>query len=329
MTLAHLIKVVNLYLQTDFPAVENHPLLSQGNAADVKVVVDDLIVTAANSARKWAEMRHDFRCASVTLPVTIPGEGSVSLDDVNGVSLKTLSHCYLTDSKCPVSVVTSKADWYRRYEQQDRVPDGYRQHHVDYNKFYLESALLYDNDSLTTSGVYKEDINVDVHGFRWMESYANEEFAMSLTTQPELSDLKFSLVSGIWPTDITEVTVKYPLIDSSFVTQLAAGTYPVTRIDDNEIELTGVTLVDFPVNGISFPAFYTASGSASTDWFLKHGFEYMQWATIVEVNHLLQTFVQRQEGSLSPPEQMRDRAFEAIRALDVWSSEGGVYHELR
>ena len=75
------------------------------------------------------------------------------------------------------------------------------------------------------------------------------------------------------------------------------------------------------------PALYNNTGTASTDWFLKHGYAYMQWAAIVETNHLLQTFVPRQEGSLSPPEQMREREFAALREHDCYASDGGIYHQ--
>lgn len=59
----------------------------------------------------------------------------------------------------------------------------------------------------------------------------------------------------------------------------------------------------------------------ATDDFIKYGFEYMQWATIVEMNHLVQTFVSRQEGSLAPPTKERDRALAIFIQQDEYKAE--------
>lgn len=57
--------------------------------------------------------------------------------------------------------------------------------------------------------------------------------------------------------------------------------------------------------------------------FLQYGFEYMQWATVVEANHLFQTFVPRQEGSLPPPIKERDDALRRLIDWDVYQYESG------
>lgn len=69
--------------------------------------------------------------------------------------------------------------------------------------------------------------------------------------------------------------------------------------------------------------------SLITDYFLTHGFAYMQWATIVELNHLIQRFVPRQEGSLSPPTKERDVQLQLLINNDCFASESGDYHDLR
>lgn len=327
MTLARLIDVVKLYLQTDFPAVENHPLLAQGSSVDFNDAVNSLIITAANSARKWAEMRHDFRCASVDLTVTIPGEGEVSLADVNGVNVKTISHCYLSDRTTAVSMITNKADWFRRYERQELYPRGYAQQTPDVNKYYEEPALLYINDTLKTSGTYTDDTTINLHGYRWLPDYALQNSSPALVSCP--GNTLILNLQGIdeWPANLTNVEIKSDLYKADFTKQLSAGVYSVDNQNSGTILVFDVTFLDPSFEQV-VQVFYNSTGTTSTDWFLKHGFEYMQWATIVEVNHLLQTFVPRQEGSLSPPEKLRDRAFEALRELDAWISEGGVYHEL-
>jgi hypothetical protein len=55
-----------------------------------------------------------------------------------------------------------------------------------------------------------------------------------------------------------------------------------------------------------------------TDFFIKNGYEFMQWATIKELNFLFQTFVPRQEGNVIPdPKAERD---EAWRDLLLWDA---------
>jgi hypothetical protein len=65
-----------------------------------------------------------------------------------------------------------------------------------------------------------------------------------------------------------------------------------------------------------------------TDFLLQNGFEYMMWATIVELNHLLLKYVPRQEGTLAPPNNARDAAFNALVLWDSHSVAGNIYFDL-
>lgn len=62
---------------------------------------------------------------------------------------------------------------------------------------------------------------------------------------------------------------------------------------------------------------YSIAAPTATDEFLTYGSDYMQWACICELNHVIQRFVPRQEGSLPPPYKQRD---EALRALIDWDN---------
>jgi hypothetical protein len=65
-----------------------------------------------------------------------------------------------------------------------------------------------------------------------------------------------------------------------------------------------------------------------TDFLLQNGFEYMMWAVVVEMNHLLLKYVPRQEGTLAPPINARDAAFQALVLWDSHSVAGNIYHDL-
>jgi len=60
-----------------------------------------------------------------------------------------------------------------------------------------------------------------------------------------------------------------------------------------------------------------------TNFFTEWGEDFLMWSAIVELNHLTKTFVQRQEGNLSPPEKMRDSAFISLVEWDNYMRQGG------
>lgn len=80
------------------------------------------------------------------------------------------------------------------------------------------------------------------------------------------------------------------------------------------------TTTEVTIEGFGWLRDYVASdlsSSSATDFFVEHGFDFLQWATIIELNHYFKTFVPRQEGNLSAPEQRKE---EAWRSLLLWDS---------
>lgn len=63
-----------------------------------------------------------------------------------------------------------------------------------------------------------------------------------------------------------------------------------------------------------------------TDWMLDHGFEFMMWQCIIELNHMLMKFVTRQEGTMSPPVTSRDLALDNLIVNDSYTLD--IYHDL-
>ena len=51
---------------------------------------------------------------------------------------------------------------------------------------------------------------------------------------------------------------------------------------------------------------------SDTDFFIKHGSQYMLWSALCELNKLVKQWVPRQEGNLSEPTKERDTALEAL-----------------
>ncbi len=67
---------------------------------------------------------------------------------------------------------------------------------------------------------------------------------------------------------------------------------------------------------------------SDTDFLLQNGFDFMMWQTIVEMNFLLLKYVARQEGTIAPPTQARDAAWESLVLWDAHSIAGNIYYDL-
>lgn len=116
--------------------------------------------------------------------------------------------------------------------------------------------------------------------------------------------------------------IRYPDDDQS-----DEGTqYPYAVWHGETLEIIPTYAGDIRIDGQRWMDEYT--DDADTDFLLKHGFDFMQWQTILEVNHLTNTFVERQEGSLAPPEKMRDMAWGALVKWDEYRYDGNVQHDL-
>jgi hypothetical protein len=57
------------------------------------------------------------------------------------------------------------------------------------------------------------------------------------------------------------------------------------------------------------------------DTWLQQGAQYLQWQTVVQLNHLFKGFVFRQEGNLPPPEKLAEAGLDAIQKWDTFQFE--------
>lgn len=58
--------------------------------------------------------------------------------------------------------------------------------------------------------------------------------------------------------------------------------------------------------------------AASPDFIVSHGFEFLQWTVILELNYVFQTFVFRQEGNPGAPERKQQAAWDSLVAWDSY-----------
>lgn len=58
------------------------------------------------------------------------------------------------------------------------------------------------------------------------------------------------------------------------------------------------------------------TGLTDTNFFIEHGFEWLMWQMIIELNHLSKQFVFRQEGNLGPPTQQVQNSWDDLVGWD-------------
>ena len=116
------------------------------------------------------------------------------------------------------------------------------------------------------------------------------------------------------------------LYSTQVVVQRAQGLYLFPRVSNLYPEQVNPIPVFLEAYG--FLRDYIATdlqSSTPTDFFIENGFEYMQWATIKELNYLFQTFVPRQEGNVIPdPKAERDEAWRDFLLWDAYLVDSHV-----
>lgn len=133
---------------------------------------------------------------------------------------------------------------------------------------------------------------------------------------------EIELSNNFWPTD------RYPS-DADVLRNVGAGT----------LVMRGNTIYNFPrmqtsagnvpltvyIEGYGWLLDYTdddLDGNIDElgpkDFLVEHGFEFLQWATIIELNWKFQTFVPRQEGNVGSPEAMRQEAWKDLLLWDTY-----------
>jgi hypothetical protein len=67
---------------------------------------------------------------------------------------------------------------------------------------------------------------------------------------------------------------------------------------------------------------------SDSDFFCRYCSDFLLWKAVIEVNHRLEIFAQRQEGTLPPPTTMRDEAWESALKWDGFLHEAGREYTL-
>ncbi len=301
---------------------------------------NDFIITALNTARKKAELQHDF--------INHQAQAWVSVDPVNGALMST-AQLVLNDVNTDTAVRVKAVD-------TAYIQDGQQQSQnwwpiwVDPKKLlaikskernyryrgYPSQYGSYADDPLSK---YPGDYRGAVPSRPFRGYFLGEKLFMD---PPPSAATICRMDCQLWSEDYVpnQVRVFGSALDSTAVSissdfpanfEVGAILLGQSVVDITTTLGTIVTLSDFPDRAISIATIVDFSNFGSTvnagenysDWFVEQGFEYLLWSAVVDCNMFARQFVPRETGYLSPPEKMRDEAFQRLVDWDNFQWEQG------
>lgn len=344
MTLAQLKSVVAAY---------HHKSVS-----DLTVGGVDLFLVAANNARRNAELKHNFEFARVAATLDITGASGGSLlnatitegtatarvrEIINVSRLNTVG-----DRRIPLDF--TRADI---AVERDRSEDEIRDHYEWYYRTPSDADLLNRRGRasvvqrghqifvypIPVTDVDNTPLTLYIEGIGELPEYTaatlvpvSQSFTLTGTLSPDATgDYTATGTFGDAPI-YTKGTVDYYLTFINGTWRLQAGTDGFTGVVNYWTPSIAVPVTQLPTSLVPSGAVYTGTATLTDtsdappdpDFLLTYGAPYMMWQTIIEMNYLFTTFVPRQEGNLSPPEKMRDQAWNDLLTWDAYLIDSAV-----
>lgn len=308
--------IVLAYLQQTLPI--NDPFVGNVSSEDRLVVIKNCILRGANNARKWIEKKNNWVRNEVVADISIPAGEWVELagltDTMTGkmFRMNTLTEIYhMTDGKqaCepfPLAHYRTLSKMQTKFAYLNRV-----------------HATVWNN-KISLVAPQNKAYDFRLYGYRWLDDYyAQNMYSVNGADVPDYNGNYYVVGTENERIVATRDGVPY------------TGSEPALWYDSDRWFLMGVSPVNWRSAFTSVltpdlvPAWTSPDGATGTitvtpgvaeinDWILTDGFDVLQWATICEVNHLIQTFVPRQEGSLPPPTASRD---DALMTLLDWDAD--------
>lgn len=313
--------------------------------ADLTVNGEDLFLNAINQSRREAELAYDFEFTRKLVDLTVNGVTGGSLEDVQD---------YVTDAEVEIKSILEvglfDTDGNLRPVEWTTVAEGLERQRIDNPR----TSPRYPTDAWYSSGVVGRE-RFEFSGdkvFRWPKDSANNftlgmevySFTADWTSNPQTVT-----VSGATPASANDTYFRYGAYRNKtlYINQQDAttptgvvyaiwhtGTYWVVTVIEDFGKTSLSNYARLTSTSESPAGTYTPQGTwsgtivvaestndVSEDVWLKHGAQYLQWQTIVHLNHLFKGFVFRQEGNLPPPEALAQRGLQALKDWDVFKFE--------
>lgn len=300
------------------------------NSADLKAQIDAAIVEGANNARLYAERLHDFAFNDMTGQALLTNGCSLSLDrvpvrqnygDVDSVAISSI-----------VRIDSSADDW-----PELVLAAEFAETNLVSVKF--AGTVVHPIVAGVAYSVSNSRVNEDgTVSFRLGIAPGQQISYSGLTAVGSVAKLKnFKTIQQVYLYDSATRSIE-PMATIKRRTQVireikrqglslsSASTRQQAIIAGRELHIEPSETVHIALDGNVWMDGY--STDEDTDMLLQHGFDFMMWQTIIEVNHMLLKFVARQEGTISPPTQARDAAWESLVIWDSTQVDGNIYHDL-
>ena len=344
-TIGNLVTAVKRFVKNNSNAVD----VFQGSSPDVDydVFLTDAIIQAANNARVYAEQNASFGWLDTTVSAFIlPGRGlnlsrQYDLEESSGLvfwfSPGVTSNVYTKFSPSGILRIalpsTHAAFTSHDYQELQSIsfvgaspiPTG------TYTVIELKESMLisgvlhyvYTLDYSVTApdstawagGIVTVGVLVFAPVIRFNAvfavNYVDEQggkFPLDLDTRQSQHIKNTQLVHrGLVKESNYNPGVKV-LFDGTFLKLNCELDQPL------QVELTGSRWMDS----------YTSVND--TDQLLQEGFEFMMWRTVLELNYIVQVFVPRTDGALSPPEKASNEAWFSLLTNDAFATTS-YYHQ--
>ena len=312
------------YLQVESPAIVDETLDIGGSEAEKLLKVEALVVRAANNAVKRIQMKHDFDAVNTTLRGTVPSSGrGLPFDNLYEELMMT---AVLTGAD---SVTASMTFDFDRVEFKDTLIK-------DKENYVAVEGYGDSNLGPLWGTITSRTANSIVADFSQPIASLNNPYTVNFRGHTQGSQefvevyRKLKTVHNAWivDNDGNDIPLRF---ETKRRTADRLLEHQERRVSDTgywefaTLIAVGQRFFLYPANDEDFDVRIDCSiwnpeytDDEDSDFFLEHGFEYMMWACVVEVNRLIQAFVPRSEGSLPPPIRERDEAAQALIEFDIY-----------
>lgn len=325
----------------DAPAIVDSTLELGGDQASKVTLINNLILRAANNARKVAEKKHDFSWNEETLEGEIPLSGrGIHIHDLFIVNSLEGS---LVDSG---GTGTLTMDYGANQGLNANSPIPFKDSHLYFviapvtsGDFTTQRVTPVDSGNLITGWpVYAFPTTAITDG-----TYRVKVKSTSSTTPTTINDYrKIKTLLSAWTVDTTDNSEVPIRIERKQRVAQRMLEYQDRRVPENDtwafphLLVIGEHIFLYPENTDKATTIrldanvwsFDYDDDGDSDPFLEHGFDYMQWACVVEVNKMLRQFVHRQEGNIGPPVAERDEALKQLIEFDISTTEEAMVDDL-
>jgi hypothetical protein len=305
----------------------------------------ELFLIAANNVRKNAELRHDFEHCRIEATLDIDGETGGVLDQAvisgdvprTAVVTGTLSPAgtgtYAQTGYAygyPLYTRTTAPTFYLFYDGDDWIitnsatTSANSWANIGASNTTPTGSYTAQGTNTGTATVVGSDLSqyngirqivalttTRADGFRMPLDFTRPDIAIERDRYEDEVSADFAFADR-YPSDARLLS------QGSLATVVQrGGTLFISPLDT-----TAADPITVNIEGYAWLNDYTEDTldeTSAPDFIVEHGFQYMQWAIVCEMNYIYQRFVPRQEGVLSAPEEKMKQAWQDLVVWDSYS----------